>query len=719
MIGGLTEILERVAAYQPSPDLDLIKKAYVYADKMHSGQVRKSGESYIVHPLGVADIVSRLKLDEASICAALLHDVVEDTSATVEEIAQIFTAEIAALVDGVTKLSKVEFKSREDHQAENFRKMLIAMSQDIRVILVKLSDRLHNMRTLQHMKEEARERISSETMDIYAPLANRLGIAWLKAELEDHSFKWIHPEEYKLLAKQVAKKKRERERYIDHVVHSLNAKLVENGIEADVSGRPKHLFSIYRKMVAQNLPFDEIYDVIAFRIWVDELPTCYGALGVVHATWKPVLGRFKDYIAVPKQNSYQSLHTTVVGPGGELVEIQIRTHEMHQIAEYGIAAHWKYKEGGRAIQPKDEASFTWLRQLMEWQQDLEDPTDFIETVKVDLFADEVFVYTPKGDVRVIPVGGTPVDFAYMIHTEVGSRCTGAKVNGALVPLRHSLENGDVVEITTSPNQRPSKDWLAFVKTSRARTRIRQFIRQEERRRSAEIGRSIAEKELRRFGKSLNKLIKSGDMDRIAKELKCNGVEELLTHLGYGRITMDRVIRKVVPEHEADNPPEEPTEGGLTKILRRITRTETPGIKIAGLDDVLVRFGKCCAPVPGDPVIGYVTRGRGVTIHRRTCRGGLDVEPERRIDVAWDSGQPSLHPVTVRVHCTDAPGLLANMSQAFTAGGINISQATCRTSEDRRAVNTFDVLVSDLDQLTMVIRQIGGITGVYSVERVQA
>ena len=718
MTDSLHEITEALRGYHPDPDVDIVKKAYVYANRVHDGQRRKSGEPYVVHPLGVAEIVTQLKLDEASICAALLHDAVEDTPATLDEVRQLFGEEIAGIVDGVTKLSKVAFRSREDRQAESFRKMLVAMSRDLRVILVKIADRLHNMRTLEHMKPEAQQRIAQETLDIYAPLSGRLGIHWIKEQLEDLSFKYLLPEEYKSLAKQIAKTRRERERYIASVVQVLKTKLSSADLaDAQVAGRPKHLRSIHRKMQQQNLPFEEIYDLIAFRIYVDAVTQCYEALGVVHSTWRPVLRRFKDYIAVPKQNSYQSLHTTVVGPAGELLEIQIRTHEMHLMAEYGVAAHWKYKEGGLGLEPKDAEKFAWLRQMLEMQRDLADPTDFIETVKVDLFGDEIFVYTPRGDVRVMPSGSTPVDFAYQIHTEVGHRCTGAKVNGQLVPLRQALSNGDVVEIMTSEGHRPSKDWLAFVSTSRARTKIRQVVRQEQRERSREIGREVVEKELRKRGKSLAKLLKTHEMDRVSTELKCHGPDELFLHVGFGRITPERVVEVVLaPEAEEEAEPIQPTAIG--KLLRKLTRQDSSAVRIAGFDDVLLRYAKCCTPVPGDQVIGYITRGRGVTIHRRSCRAALDVDPERRIDVEWDTTTRTRHPVTVRVHCADLPGLLTKITQAFSATGVNIAEATCRTTEDRRAVNDFRVLVKDVSQLNGIIRKIGGINGVYSVERRQ-
>ncbi len=754
----LSDILDRLKAYHPKPDLDLVKKAYVYADKAHKGQMRKSGEPYLIHPLEVALLITELKLDEASICAGLLHDVVEDTPTTKEELAELFTEEIAALVDGVTKLGKLQFNSKEQHQAENFRKMLLAMSRDIRVILVKLADRLHNMRTLQHMRPEKQVQIASETIDIYAPLANRLGISWLKAELEDLSFKYMNPDEYADIVKKMSKKRKERERYTNEVVQILREKLGEQGLQAEVSGRYKHFWGIYRKMKLQNLDFEEIYDLIGFRLIVEHDYQCYEALGLVHAIWKPVVGRFKDYIAVPKPNSYQSLHTTVVGPAGELVEIQIRTAEMHQVAELGVAAHWKYKEGGRPIVPKDEGKFAWLRQLLEWQHDLQDPTEFLESLRIDLFADEVFVYTPRGDVKALPAGATPVDFAYLIHTEVGHKCSGAKVNGQMVPLRHELQNGDVVEIITSPNQKPNKDWLKFVCTSRAKNKIRMVIRQEQRDRSRLIGRNMLEKRLQRAGLSLNRFQKSGELLRAAADCKCGSIEELMLYIGYGKVKIDKVMERLVGTCQtggngagADGGSggagsgaevgvngdglgaggaeggrgglfgftEKAVESKFASLLRKLHKQEPTGVTIQDMDDVLIRFAKCCAPVPGDDIVGFVTRGRGVTIHQRLCPQAVDMDPERKIEVRWDGKVKARSAVSIRVVCSDKTGLLAGISNALTQAGVHITQAVCRTSDDKKAVNTFEILVQDLDQLRTVMRNIARLDGVFSVERVQS
>ncbi|HZH03189.1 MAG TPA: bifunctional (p)ppGpp synthetase/guanosine-3',5'-bis(diphosphate) 3'-pyrophosphohydrolase, partial [Myxococcaceae bacterium] len=543
----LNDILQKVAAYHPDPDLDILKKAYVYSAKVHQGQLRSSGEPYLVHPLEVAGILSQLKLDEASIVTGLLHDTIEDTLATFEELTELFGSEVAQLVDGVTKLSKFSASaslSQEEKQAENFRKMIIAMARDIRVILVKLADRTHNMRTLEYMKEEKQVRIAQETLDIYAPLANRLGISWIKSELEDLSLRYLKPQEYADLQSKVGRRKKEREKYVDDVVKLIESKLKERNLQGQVQGRFKHLYSIYKKMKSQGIDFDQIHDIIAFRILMPTVPSCYEALGLIHQLWKPVPGRFKDFIAIPKPNMYQSLHTTVIGPLGERVEVQIRTEEMHKIAEEGIAAHWAYKEG--KVISKDDEKFAWLRQLMEWQQDLKDPKEFLETVKVDLFTDEVFVFTPKGDVRSLPRGATPVDFAYAIHSDVGSRCVGAKVNGKIVPLRYKLKNGDTVEVLTSPQAHPSKDWLTFVKTSRAQQRIRAYIKEQQREKSLQLGRELTEREFRRASLNLNKMIKGGDLTTLVQEMGFRTEDDLLVAVGYGKVDPHQLVQKLTP-----------------------------------------------------------------------------------------------------------------------------------------------------------------------------
>jgi GTP pyrophosphokinase len=730
----LNDILERVRGYHPDPDLDLIKKAYVYSAKVHQGQIRKSGEPYLVHPLEVAGILAELKLDEASIVTGLLHDTIEDTLATPEELTELFGQEITELVDGVTKLSQFSATTatatHEEKQAENFRKMIVAMARDIRVILVKLADRTHNMRTLEHMAPEKQQRIAQETLDIYAPLANRLGISWIKTELEDLSFTYLRPKDHADLVERMNQKAKERERYVEDVVELIQKKLLENKLEADVSGRFKHLYSIYRKMRTQGIEFDQVQDIIAFRIITKEMPACYEALGLIHSMWKPVPGRFKDFIAIPKPNMYQSLHTTVIGPFGDRVEVQIRTHEMHKIAEEGIAAHWAYKEG-RAGLSKDDEKFAWLRQLMEWQQDLKDPKEFLETVKVDLFTDEVFVFTPRGDVKSLPRGATPVDFAYAVHSVVGERCVGAKVNGKITPLRYRLKNGDTIEILTSPTAHPSKDWLTFVKTSRAQARIRGYIKLQQREKSLELGRELCEREFKRFSLNLNKTIKGGDLDHAASDLGYRTHEDLLVALGYGKVAPGQILVKLLGAEKLEekekelsaqaSQPEQPKNGltRFTEAVRKIVpRPQNKGgVKIGGVDDVLVRFGRCCNPVPGDHIVGFITRGRGVTVHTIGCDKALATDPERRVEVSWDVKGDFKRPVTLRVLTADRPGLLADISQTFSQKGVNISQANCRATGDDRAVNTFEVTISDLKQLTEVMHSIERIQGVFSVERV--
>src|SRR5919199_4190876 len=588
----LNDILQQVASYHPDPDLDIIKKAYVYSAKVHQGQIRKSGEPYLIHPLEVAGLLAELKLDEASIVAGLLHDTIEDTLAKPEEIHELFGPEVLSLVEGVTKLGAFSHgpTTQEEKQAENFRKMLIAMAKDIRVILVKLADRTHNMRTLAYMKPDAQQRIAQETLDIYAPLAHRLGIQWIKIELEDLAFKYLRPADYADVEQQVAQTQRDRARFINDVVLLLQTKLKEAGLDAEVQGRPKHLYSIWKKMRKNGLnSVSQLHDIVAFRLILKSVPACYEALGLIHSLWKPVPGRFKDYIAIPKPNMYQSLHTTVIGPTGERIEIQMRTEEMHRIAEEGIAAHWVYKEGKSA--GRDEQKFAWLRQLMEWQQDLKAPREFLETVKVDLFTDEGFVFTPKGDVRSLPQGSTPVDLAYAVHSEVGAHCVGAKVNGKIVPLRYKLKNGDSVEILTSPNARPNKDWLSFVKTSRAQAKIRSFIKNQQRERSIDIGRDLLEREFKRFDLNFTKLVKSPEFLRAANDMGHSRADDLVSAVGYGKLSPANVLHKMYPQDKLK--PAEKVDGegngatsALTQLFRRVAqRTRTSGgVRIGGVDD---------------------------------------------------------------------------------------------------------------------------------------
>jgi guanosine-3',5'-bis(diphosphate) 3'-pyrophosphohydrolase len=716
----LNDILSKVQGYHPAANVDLIQKSYEYAAKAHDGQLRRSGDPYVVHPLGVAATIADLKLDVPSVCAGLLHDCVEDTSATTEDISKQFGGEIAFLVEGVTKLGKIPWNNKEERQAENFRKMLLAMARDIRVILIKLADRTDNMRTLDSMPPEKQERIARETMEIYAPLANRLGIQWIKVELEDLSFKYLYPKDYAELTDKLAKYHKERQKYIDDVSLILKKELAENGVECTVYGRPKHLWSIHQKIVKTGRDLEQLFDIVAFRVLVDSVRACYETLGVVHSKWTPIPGRFKDFIALPKPNMYQSLHTSVIGPRGERMEVQIRTQDMHRVAEEGIAAHWRYKEG--RIDPrgddKDQKRFAWLRQLMEWQRDLKDPTEFMENVKMDLFADEVYVFTPKGDVKALPKGSIPIDLAYAIHTEVGHHCSGARVNGLIVPLRYVLRNGDTVEIITSPNQKPSKDWLKYVLTSSAKAKIRNYLRTAEREKSKLLGRELLERELKKYGLTVNKLQKSGEMDRALGELKVQTFEELLISIGYGKVLPADVIEQIVPEEKRrevqSEPP--PSENPVLNLVRRITRRSTVGIKVAGEDDVLVRFAKCCSPLPGDPIVGFITRGRGVTVHTLGCSKAVDQDPDRRVQVEWDGKLKQPRPVSVQVVSADKPGILASLSQSFNDLGVNISQANCRSMDDHKAINTFTFAVQDLDQLKTVMRALQKISGVYQVSR---
>jgi GTP diphosphokinase / guanosine-3',5'-bis(diphosphate) 3'-diphosphatase len=724
MTEAVRQIVSTVSTYDPAADVALIQRCFDFASERHAGQRRRSGEPYVVHPVGVARIISDLRLDVPSVCAGLLHDCVEDTSATAEDIGRLFGQEIQFLVEGVTKLGQIPWTTREERQAENFRKMLLAMARDIRVILIKLADRVDNMRTLQYMSRDKQERIASETLEIYAPLANRLGIQWMKIELEDLAFRYVEPQAHADLLGKMTETAEAREGYIAEVVAKLKAALEEAGINAQVSGRAKHLWSIFQKMRKTGRDVEQIYDVIAFRVIVESVRDCYGTLGIVHSHWTPIPGRFKDFIALPKPNLYQSLHTTVIGPRSDRMEVQIRTQEMNRIADQGIAAHWRYKEKV-PIGAADGQAFAWLRQLMEWQRDLKDPTEFIETVKIDLFQDEVFVFTPKGDVKALPKGSTPIDFAYAIHSKVGDNCSGARINGLIVPLRYALKNGDTIDILTSPNQKPSKDWLKFVATSRAKMKIRHYIRMEQRERSRQMGHDLLARELRKRGFGLATMERDGRVGEAATRLHVGAAEDLLVAVGYGRLTVDQAANAIVPALEPDSGRVGGGGDGMgTDVavevpligLRRAAKRAVGGIKVQGETDILVRFAKCCSPVPGDPIIGFISRGHGVAIHAPDCERAMALDPARRLEVSWDDESKTLRPVTVEVQADDRPGLLASISRAFTESGVNISQAKCRTSEDGKAVNTFQVAVGHVDQLKSVLRTLQGIEGVVSAAR---
>jgi guanosine-3',5'-bis(diphosphate) 3'-pyrophosphohydrolase len=710
----LNDILEKVNRNFPGADLGLIEKAYVYTAKVHQGQDRLSGEPYLIHPLEVAAILADMKMDIAAVAAGLLHDTVEDTFATPEEIKDLFGAEIAALVDGLTKISKMTLATHEEQQSENFRKMLLAMSKDIRIVLIKLADRLHNMRTLQYLPPETQVKIAQETKDIYAPIAGRLGIDRIKTELEDLTLPYLHPEEYRRLMAAIAWKKEEREKYIQEVSSIISEKLASYGLIGRVSGRLKHFYSIYRKMKAQNLEFEQVYDIIAFRMILSSVKDCYEALGIIHSLWKPIPGRFKDYIAMPKANGYQSLQTTVIGPYGERVEIQIRTEEMNRTAEEGIAAHWQYKEG-KTFDPKDTRQIAWVRQLLEWHQDLRDPREFIETVKIDLFPDEVYVFTPRGDVKQFPIGATPVDFAYSIHTEIGHQCVGAKVNGKIVPLRYELQNGDIVEIVTSPNHQPSKDWLKYVKTSRAKTKIRQWVKSEARDRSVDLGKEICEREFKKYHLDFAKFMKSEDLKRVMDDFSFQSIDDLLAEVGYGNISCKQIMGKLVPAERLEK---DKAEDSRLKRLAQKIRREPLGIQIRGVQDVMVRFGKCCNPLPGDRITGYITRGRGVTVHTADCPNVLGSDTERMIQVSWNLQEKAVHSVRVRVICNDKKGLLAGISAALASSEINIVRANVITTEDRKAICNFELEVRDLKHLQGAFRTLTKLKDVLKVERLR-
>lgn len=712
----LGELVEKVRSYHPEADTDIIARAYDFSERMHQGQVRRSGEPYFVHPLGVANIITEMKLDVPSIVTGLLHDTVEDTLTTLDEVDKDFGSEIASLVDGVTKISQMNFTTREERQAENFRKMIIAMARDIRVILIKLADRAHNMRTLSYLSEPKQREIAQETLDIYAPLAHRLGIYWLKSDLEDNALRYLHPEVYAQLKQDIAKKKVERERYIAEVIAILQQRLTEAGIAAEVYGRPKHFYSIYQKMQAQSLLFSEIYDLVGFRILVNEVRECYEALGIIHSHWKPVPGRFKDYIALPKENLYQSLHTTVIGPYGERIEVQIRTQEMHRVAEQGIAAHWTYKEGRRGLE--EAQRFAWLRQLVEWQQQLKDPQEFLQTVKGDLFTEEVYVFTPKGDLFNFPQGASVIDFAYRIHSEVGNHCAGARANGRIVPLRYQMQNGDTIEVITATQQTPNKDWLKFVKTAKAQARIRQWLKAQQHERSVAVGRELLERELSRHHLDLATLRKQDKMEPALKALSLKDEETLLAAVGYGQVTIGQVIPHFVPQPE-------PTNGQIADAIElEKIRQKTPlredrgGVRVGGLGDILVRFGRCCNPLPGERILGVITRGRGVTVHAVDCQRLLAIDPQRHIAVSWDNSVESVRPIKVEVLSEDRQGLLAALSKAISETGVNIANADVRTLPDKRAVNVFEVMVSSAEALDQVIRNLSRVRGVVKVARVR-
>ena len=714
-IHGLPRPLARaLESYADRLDVDAIQRAHALAVEAHSGQSRASGEEYVSHTVEVATILAQLRLDTDTIVAGLIHDTIEDTETTLTDLEQQFGPQVAAIVDGVTKLGRVEFRSATEQQVENYRKMLLSMASDARVILVKLADRLHNMRTLGHLPDHKRRRIALETREIYGPLAHRLGMAAIRWELEDLAFKFLEPDEYEALGKLLRQRRKAREREILEMKLPLEEALNDAGIKAMVSGRPKHLWSIHRKIVTQNRPFDDIYDLMAMRVLTQTLQDCYAALGVIHSRWTPIPERFHDYVATPKSNMYRSLHTTVFGPGGRRYEIQIRTEDMHRTSEYGIAAHWRYKEDGQT-RDDDEAdeALTWFRQVLEWQQDTAEPEEFMEFLRMDLFRGEIFVFTPEGDVKALPTGATPIDFAYAVHTEIGQRCAGAKVNGRIAPLSRELKNGDAIEILTNPKQRPSRDWLAFVKTSRARQSIRQWIRKEEFDSAHKLGKDLLDRELKKARLTLP----SDPHTRLegAIALGYPDVDHVYAGLGRGDIGPTAVIKQFHSEHDpSEAATREPS--ALSKLAARL-RISGRGVRIQGMDNLMVRYSRCCQPVPGDPVIGYVTRGRGVSIHRQDCPNvlALSRDPERRIEIEWAAEKGDRFFVKLFMRGTDRRGLLSDVAKAITDTGTDISHADMRTTQGGMT-GEFVVEVRDLAHLEKVRRSIGRVNGVLDVER---
>ena len=713
----LEDLLDQIKKYINDPDLAIVEKAYEFAEEAHRGQFRYSGESFVEHPLGVALILAELELDIISIAAALLHDVVEDTEVTSETIKKEFGEEIALLVDGVTKLSRLKFQTREELQAENLRKMFIAMAEDIRVILIKLADRLHNMRTLKYLNKDKRIIKAQETLEIYAPLAHRLGISKVKWELEDLAFLFLEPEKYYEVARKVQANRAQRERDIQFALDLLKNRLKEVGLKAETYGRPKHLYSIYQKMKKKEIEFEEVYDLTAVRIIVDTVRECYEVLGIVHELWKPIPGRFKDYIAMPKSNMYQSLHTTVIGPKGDPLEIQIRTPEMHRTAEYGIAAHWRYKEGKTGDQAFEE-KLSWLRQLLEWQKELQEPQEFMEALKIDLFEDEVFVFTPKGDVISLPKGATPVDFAFSIHTEIGYSCIGAKVNGQIKPLDYHLQNGDIVEIqTTRASTGPSRDWLNFVKTSKARSKIKYWFKMQARDEIIQRGKELIEKELRRRQIELKDTERQKEFERLAQKMGKNTAEEILEMIGYNQITPQQIVNRLKVVQERAELTEQPVFKEKRKPARR--RSTDKGVKVKGVDDLLVRLARCCNPVPGDEINGFITRGRGVSIHRADCSNMqllLETEKERIIPVEWDNRENEFYQVNLAIEAYNKKALLNDITSLMKEEQIEISSVEARTDKYNRAHIQLALELNNLQHMKEIMQKLDQIPGILSVNR---
>lgn len=719
----LEKLIHTVEQYNPQADLNLIIEAFTYGEAAHEGQFRNSGEKYFIHPFNVAMILADLNMDTSTIIAGLLHDVIEDTEVTYEDVVDKFGKEIADLVDGVTKLKKLKYKTKQESQAENLRKMVLAMAKDIRVIIVKLADRLHNMRTLEYMTDRKRKEKAIETLEIYAPIAHRLGMSRIKWELEDLSLRFLEPGKYYELVEKVSSKRKEREARIQEIINTLKDKLEEMGIECQISGRPKSFYSIYKKMEIQGKSFEQIFDLTAIRVLVNNIKDCYGVLGIVHTLWKPLPGRFKDYIAMPKPNMYQSLHTTVIGFKGEIFEVQIRTYDMHKTAEYGIAAHWKYKEGIKKAENFDK-KLTWLRQLLEWQNDLKDPKDFMETLKIDFFTDEVFVFTPMGDVINLPEGSTPIDFAYRVHTDIGNSCVGAKVDGRIVPLNYRLKNGNIVEIITSPNSTgPSRDWLKIVKSTQAKSRIRQWFKLKDRDTNIVKGKEALEKELKRQGYNLNDILREDWLNQISSKLSLNSIDDLYASVGYGNIRLNQIITRLREFYNMEFE-EEHREHYVKEKMKQPARKPRPrssqGVSIRGVDNIKVRFAKCCNPVPGDEIIGFVTKGRGVSIHRTDCPNiKQEVDTDRFLEVQWDSKKTASYNAEIQVRALDRSGLLAEIALKINEADIGLVSLNARTNKDKIVLINMILEIKNIEQLEAVIKSINKVRNVIDTYRVTA
>jgi GTP pyrophosphokinase len=722
------DLLRKIRLYRPNDDLSLVKKAYEFSLHHHQGQKRASGEPYLVHPLEVASVLADMRLDTTAIAAGLLHDSIEDTEVTVDDIRNEFGEQVAHIVEGVTKISKIEFASREEAQAESVRKMVLAMVDDIRVVMIKLADRLHNMRTLEHLKPERQVKIARETQEIYAPIAHRLGMGKIRGELEDLAFQYVDPIAYNQVKEAIESRRKEGEAFLEHIQKVIEQKLRENNIEAKVEARIKRIYSIFQKLQRQHISVDQIYDMMALRIITKSVNDCYAVLGLIHNQWRPVPGRIKDMIAMPRPNLYQSLHTTVISESGHAFEVQIRTEDMHKMAEEGIAAHWKYKDG--PISAVDEKRLAWLRQVVEWQRDVTDPNEFLSTLKIDLFPEEVYTFSPKGKIVILPRDATPVDFAYTIHSEVGNTCIGAKVNGRIVPLRYKLRSGDIVEILTQPGHHPSRDWLAFVKSSRARQKIKHWLKIHQRERAIEIGRKLIEKEARKYRIAL-KEISEAELTKVASENGLGRPDDLLAGIGYGKFSARSILARLAPTSAASSTSasesEEQQPGTFTSVVRRVFGSDTSAIKVRGHDDLLVYRARCCNPIRGEEIIGYVTRGKGVAVHSKNCANleKLMIEPERRINVEWGKdgtvGTAPVwqtgFPVKLVVLCDNRPGMLKQITAVISDTDTNIRNIEART-ENAQANIDIIVDIADLKHLERIISGVRKIPGVQDVQRVQ-